>query len=536
MFFPIPATRAFVWILICLVEIYLSTKINGIWEIIVPPKASLYSFNFEDLFLRIPLLSMIFIVAIHGKKVFDLLPKVQASGKQFCVFVGLHLIFMVTFFYLSGQLKQYGESYIQIFLVGGFLCLSMAFVSIWVSCFKFTKSELLKLLGHGWRPVLACFCFIMIDKLFVYSYKLDDGFLSWFAWPFKVVIFEGVKLILSIHSDYVISDMETLQIGTGEFSVVLAPSCAGIQGVSLFLFFTLIFYFLERERLTISKKIYVFLMFSGALCSFLSNIVRIYLLIVIGDFGYIDWALGSFHSHLGISVSITLITGFCLGVVHFYSKNDFLNSFFKTIQINPVAPYLLPFVLLISASIYLKVLTPSWDIWYPVKVVLMLFSLFIFKDFYKKIIKVEFKLWPVVVGILIAVIWIYLPYQTEKTNFGDGLTSFKLIWIGFKIVGSCLLIPVIEELVFRGFLLRFFINVNFYEVKFGTFNLLSFGLTSLIFGLLHQHLWAGVIAGCLFNLLAYHRKSLFDTILCHSVSNILIAVFVIKTASWELWV
>lgn len=338
------AQRAYLLISICLLEIYFSTKLNGIWEIIVPKDVGIVPFNFEDLFFRIPILSIIFIVAIYGKRLFDLFPKQQVSQKRFIRFVIIHILSVVAFFYLAYQLKIQEEVFVKPFLYGGFITLCLASISIWCSCFDFDRSELYYLIRHIWRPVTLCALLVILDKFFVSSYREYEGILSWFALPVKITIFEILGVLLRLYSDNIIIDMRSLEIGTSNFPVELGSGCAGIQGVNLFLIFSLLFYFLERERLTISLNVYVFFVLCGALVSFVINIFRVFFLIIIGDKGYKEWAMGSFHSHLGISISLILIIGFCLFMIYFYSKSEILHSLKKSFFDSPVNPYVFPFV------------------------------------------------------------------------------------------------------------------------------------------------------------------------------------------------
>ena len=57
------------------------------------------------------------------------------------------------------------------------------------------------------------------------------------------------------------------------------------------------------------------------------------------------------------------------------------------------------------------------------------------------------------------------------------------------------LVPVVEELAFRGFLVRRLIRANFETVSYRSFTWLSFVGSSLAFGFLHQRMLAGTVAG-----------------------------------------
>ncbi len=95
--------------------------------------------------------------------------------------------------------------------------------------------------------------------------------------------------------------------------------------------------------------------------------------------------------------------------------------------------------------------------------------------------------------------------------------------------------PLAEELAFRGYLLRKLVSADFARVDFRHFMLLSFVVSSTLFGLLHQQWLAGVIAGMLFALAMYRRGALFDAIIAHATANAMLAAYVLTTHRWSLW-
>jgi len=445
------------------------------------------------------------------------------------------MIFMGVFIYLLSYLKDQKELFVKPFLIFGFMTLSLAGWSIWNACFNFTKQEASNFLSKTWLPIFFCTCFVLVNKILLISFESDGGYISIFAWPIKYILFESIFWFLNLFFDHVIYNYEHLIIGTDSFEITLRFGCSGIQGINLFLICGLIFYLIEKKYLKVSAKKIYWLFLIGIAISFVGNIIRIATLITIGSLGYYNWALGSFHSNVGTFLFFTLTILFFGLINHRYSDSPIYPSFKSFIFANPVSPFILPFISLLVVTLFFKALTPSWDIWYPMKVLLMTWILFKFKEDYKQLIKINFSVLPCLLGILIFMIWIYLPHPETITNSDNVFSTYKIAWVGFKIVGSCILIPIIEELAFRGFLLRFFINIDFFNVQIGTYRAFSFLATSFIFGFLHQHFWGGLIAGAILNLSIYLKKSLFDAILCHAIANGSIALFAIILGHWEFW-
>src|SRR5437773_1568880 len=78
--------------------------------------------------------------------------------------------------------------------------------------------------------------------------------------------------------------------------------------------------------------------------------------------------------------------------------------------------------------------------------------------------------------------------------------------------------PVAEELAFRGYLTRRLIAADFRSVPLGRFSWLSFVVSSVLFGLMHDRLLAGTLAGMLYALALYRRGELCDPVLAHATT------------------
>ena len=109
------------------------------------------------------------------------------------------------------------------------------------------------------------------------------------------------------------------------------------------------------------------------------------------------------------------------------------------------------------------------------------------------------------------------------------------LWIFFRVIGSVITVPIVEELAFRGYLIRKLIARDFENVPLNQFTWLSFLLSSVLFGLLHGRWVAGIIAGMLFALALYRRGQLGDAVFAHVTANGLIAAYVLVYGKWALW-
>jgi membrane protease YdiL (CAAX protease family) len=106
-----------------------------------------------------------------------------------------------------------------------------------------------------------------------------------------------------------------------------------------------------------------------------------------------------------------------------------------------------------------------------------------------------------------------------------------------RIAVAVITVPVIEELFWRGFMLRAFIDWHHWErVPLGAFTWWAFLGTSLLSVAQHPANW-GVSIFCwmLFNALFYWKRSLLFLMLVHGVTNLALYVYVIAWRDWIFW-
>jgi CAAX prenyl protease-like protein len=139
-------------------------------------------------------------------------------------------------------------------------------------------------------------------------------------------------------------------------------------------------------------------------------------------------------------------------------------------------------------------------------------------------------------GVAAFVLWIALEPVADPAATAEELAALPLpvaaLWLAFRVLGSVIIVPVAEELAFRGYLQRRVLSADFTAVAFSHFGWASFLVSSTAFGLLHGRWLAGIVVGMLFALAQYRRGRLTDAVLAHAVANLLVAVYAI---GWHLW-
>ena len=120
--------------------------------------------------------------------------------------------------------------------------------------------------------------------------------------------------------------------------------------------------------------------------------------------------------------------------------------------------------------------------------------------------------------------------------FSDGGPSLRQF--GFVIVRLSelvIVVPLAEELFWRGFLARYLIAEDFERVPHGTFTRFSFAVVTLAFVSVHPEILAAFVWGILINLLYRSTANLWACIVMHSVTNALLGIYILTTRSWQLW-
>ncbi len=106
-----------------------------------------------------------------------------------------------------------------------------------------------------------------------------------------------------------------------------------------------------------------------------------------------------------------------------------------------------------------------------------------------------------------------------------------------RISVAVITVPIVEELFWRGFMLRAFIDWNHWSrVPLGAFTWFSFLGTSLISVAQHPSNWAvSIFCWMLFNALFYWKRSLLFLMLVHGVTNLALYLYVIARQDWLFW-
>jgi CAAX prenyl protease-like protein len=184
---------------------------------------------------------------------------------------------------------------------------------------------------------------------------------------------------------------------------------------------------------------------------------------------------------------------------------------------------------------------------YPVKAVSVAFVLYLFRKRYNEIVSAELirphvALAALVTGVGVFAMWITMDFPSATMGTLRGFNpnllredTARIFLTASRLAGAALVVPLMEELFWRSFLIRYIISPDFSQISIGRFTWPSFLITVVLFGFEHNLFLAGILAGVAYNMLLYLTRSLSACILAHGVTNLALGIYVLQTGKWYFW-
>ena len=157
----------------------------------------------------------------------------------------------------------------------------------------------------------------------------------------------------------------------------------------------------------------------------------------------------------------------------------------------------------------------------------------------------------VAIGALVFLLWIapefLIPGYRSHPLFSNSIvghvhsslqaTALHSSWLlAWRTIRAIIIVPIIEELFWRAWLMRWLIDTDFRLVPLGTYAPFSFWMTAILFASEHGPYWdVGLLTGVIYNWWMIRSKSVANCILMHAVTNGILSAYVIATAQWQYW-
>jgi CAAX prenyl protease-like protein len=216
---------------------------------------------------------------------------------------------------------------------------------------------------------------------------------------------------------------------------------------------------------------------------------------------------------------------------------------------SPTIAHVAPFAVFVGIMAAEHALSVPPEIGYPIRVAVTLTVVLLFSRAY---IPRRPSLPALSIGIGLAVFalwvapdllfgyrhsWLFENALTGKAAsvLAPGLKNDRL-FLALRIAGSTLVVPIIEELFWRSWMMRWLIDKDFLAVPASTYSAGAFWITAVLFASEHGAYWeVGLAAGIVYNWWFIRTRNLADCILAHCVTNGVLAIYVLAAGQWQYW-
>jgi exosortase E/protease (VPEID-CTERM system) len=340
-----------------------------------------------------------------------------------------------------------------------------------------------------------------------------------------------------------------LVVGLDDFSVRIAPECSGVEGMGLLGAFLLGFIGIFHRRIRVGRSLALVPL--ALIASAFLNSVRIALLLLIGANGYPNVALMGFHSKAGwVFFSLVALGAVFLMGTSRALRKDRENSFFSAGQMesdlserqDSPAAYLMPIVALTFVGLLTESLATDVDHLYFLRILAGL-CVFFWLMPPSAHLRVTAHTWlgGASAGILGFVAWMWLvPENPDRAavvhSSYQALTQPRFaLELSARVIGTALVVPLAEELAFRGYLMRRLVSPDFDQVDFKLCGLYPVLASSIIFGALHATMWIpATLCGLLYGAIAQRTGKLSSAIIAHATTNGLVFASVLYSGRFDL--
>jgi exosortase E/protease (VPEID-CTERM system) len=348
--------------------------------------------------------------------------------------------------------------------------------------------------------------------------------------------FNAVTFLLGFIYRDIQTDPDLAIVGTGNFIVIIDQLCAGYEGIGMMSLFLI--WYLRTFRGELKFPVSLLLFPIGIALIWMFNCLRLVLLVSIGSSVSPDIALQGFHANAGwiLFISGSLLMVAIAKKCPLFSK-AVTEPVFVIDSCNALA---IPFLVMLAATLFSSAFSTDFPWLYPIRAIATGLAIFLLWK-HADIQVITPRLFPVLAGVLVFPIWLALvpPSVAADKDFSEHLHSVPIFlatgWILIRLLASVIIIPIAEEFAFRGYLVSFFTNADKEARSLGKIRWAPFIISSILFGALHSFWIAGTIAGAVYYLVKQRSGRLWDAVVAHMTTNLLLSVYVLISRHWSYW-
>ena len=342
--------------------------------------------------------------------------------------------------------------------------------------------------------------------------------------------FWAVTVLMDLAGYELQTNTSTKTIGTETFAINVAPVCSGVEGIALVAIFVTLYLVLFRKTLSFPAALLLYPI--GILASWLLNVVRISVLIAIGIGGNPDLAVGGFHSHAGwllftaLSVSLLVFAQSS----HWFTASHAAAAPVQPLREDPAVAAILPFALFMGSALFASTFVSEPGVVYPLRALVMAGAL---AYVWPVLRRIPIRLDPLAlaVGAGIGVIWVITaPEPDGSVPYGALSGGLLVMWIATRVIGTVLLVPIIEELFFRRYLIGLIAPEGAAIWRLA----IAVAVTTAGFAALHDRWIEAAVAGLAFAAVYLRNRDVSAAIQSHALANAVVAAAAVVAGNWDM--
>jgi len=360
--------------------------------------------------------------------------------------------------------------------------------------------------------------------------------------PTAQVTFDLVQLVLRPLLPTLQADPVTRDLYAPHFAVGIDPICSGLEGMGLIIAFCAAWLVFFRDEYRFPRALLLIPL--GVVIVFALNVLRIAVLVLIGNSGRPAIAVFGFHSQAGW-ISFNAVA---CGLAFVSRRSRWLNaaaaarmrSATANSSVNPTASYLAPFLLVLAAGMISRASSGRFETWYALRLLAGAAALAVY---WPRLGGLDWRFsWRAgAAGVAVFALWwwaghLLLPPQSMPAALAAMSAWNRALWIAGRIATAVLVVPLAEELAYRGYLLRRLVAADFESVPFADVGWVPVLVTAAAYGILNGPLWpAGMAAGIAFAMLLTRTRRMGEAVAAHVFANALLCAAVLLGHQWQIW-
>ena len=144
----------------------------------------------------------------------------------------------------------------------------------------------------------------------------------------------------------------------------------------------------------------------------------------------------------------------------------------------------------------------------------------------------ELGVWPESWGDVYRLVGMQPPWRMTEV---DATPVYTGGWAVIRLTGAVLVIPVIEEFAWRGWLYRWIVRSDFLRVDPARLHWGAAVFSSVLFASVHTRWAAAFVCGLLYLWVYQRSRNLWAAVGAHAVTNLLLGVHVVAFGAHQFW-